>query len=152
MKKNKIILLIVLALLVFAGFLYFSQKSNTIKKELSDFAVEDTGKIEKLFLVDNEKRSVLLERTNPGRWNLNGKFEARADAVNVLLSTIKRVAVKTPVPKSAFDNVVKQIAAKHVKIEIYSEGDNLIKSYYVGHPNQEHNGTYMLLENSSVPF
>lgn len=152
MKNNKSVIIVFIFLAGVAAYLYFSQNSGTIKKELSDFAVEDTASITKIFLVDNEKKSVLLERVNNENWTLNGKYEARQDAINVLLTTIKRVAVKTPVQKSAFENIVKQIASKHVKIEIYQNGEEPSKSYYVGHANPEHNGTYMLLENSSVPF
>lgn len=151
--KNKFIIILLLILLSIAGYFYFSNNRSTIRKELSDFAVDDTGAITKIFLVDNEKKSVLLERINQQSWKANGKYEARQDAVNVLLTTIKRVTVKTPVPKSAFENVVKQIASTHVKTEIYLAGDDEpIKSYYVGHNNPEHSGTYMLLENSTVPF
>lgn len=152
MKKNKTVIIIFCFLLLIAGYLYYSRKSGTIRDEFSDFAVEDTSSIKKIFLVDNEKKSILLERLDTCQWKVNGKYRARQDAVSVLLTTIKRVSVKTPVPKAAFENVVKQIAGKHVKIEIYQEGEKPSKVYYVGHPNQEHSGTYMLMENSTVPF
>ncbi len=152
MKKNRIAAILIIILGSITFWFVLNNKNSTIKKELSDFAFEDTASITKIFLVDNEKKSILLERVNATQWTLNKKYKAREDAVNVLLTTIKRVAVKTPVPKPAFENVVKQIAVKHVKIEIYQSNDEPVKVYYVGHNNQEHSGTYMLLENSSVPF
>lgn len=152
MKKNYLILVTVAVLAALAAYLFYNKGKSTIRKELSDFAVEDTASVTKIFLVDNNKKSILLERVSGNKWTVNGKYDAREDAVNVLLATIKRVAVKTPVPKAAFENVVKQIAVKHVKIEIYQGEDEPSKSYYVGHTNPEHTGNYMLLENSSVPF
>lgn len=152
MKKNTLILFLFITLVFLATYLYFTKDSGTIRKELSDFAVEDTASISKIFLVDNAGKSILLERKNDTEWILNGKYIAREDAVNGLLIAVKRITVKTPVPKTAFENVVKQIAASHVKIEIYLQEEKPAKSYYVGHNNPDHNGTYMLLENSSVPF
>lgn len=152
MKKNKIVFLLFFILAAAAAYLYFSEQSSTVRSALSDFAVEDTASISKIFLVDNNKKSILLERVNADAWTVNRKYEARQDAVNVLLTTIQRVSVKAPVPKAAFENVVKQIAVKHVKIEIYQGEEEPSKSYYVGHTNPEHTGNYMLLENSSVPF
>jgi hypothetical protein len=49
------------------------------------------------------------------------------------------------------------MTARSVKVEVYN-GDDLIKQYYVGHENQEMDGTYMLLtdletgENFADPF
>ena len=152
MKK---ILIPVLLLLVLGGIaLYLNQGSNssTIKKEAMNFAVEDTGTIDKIFMADKAGKTILLEKEDQNSWTLNSQFPARMDAVRNLLSTMKSLRVKTPVPKAAFANVVKGIASSSVKVEIYQGGSQPAKVYYVGGANKEHSGTYMLLENSSVPF
>ncbi len=128
-----------------------NRPQTTIRKELRNFAVEDTSIIDKIFLTDKNNRKILLERQPNGEWLVNKKFYARPDAINILLETIKNVEVKYPVSRSAHNNVVKQLAAKSVKVEIYS-GNKLLKTYYVGGPTQDHVGTYMLLENSTVPM
>ena len=135
-----------------AVYLFNKEDNSTLKGELSDFAVEDTAAIDKIFLADKADKTILLERNEAGGWMLNGKYRARQDAVNNLLYTIKEVSVRTPVPKNAFENIIKNIAGKSVKVEIYQGGDDPVKTYYVGSSNQDHSGTYMLIENSSVPF
>ena len=46
---------------------------------------------------------------------------------------------------------MKLMASKSTKVEIYQK-NILVKTYYVGHPTMDNLGTFMYLENSSVPF
>lgn len=150
MKKNRITLIIVVALLLVAVVLQLTNKKGSIREELKDFAVEDTSAVTKIFMVDKSNAQVLLERKR-GCWQLNGEYTARQDAIDVLLKTINRVAVKAPVSKSSFETVVKLLSANSTKVEIFND-DELIKTYYVGGSTQNQLGTYMMMENSSVPF
>ncbi|MCK5822458.1 MAG: DUF4340 domain-containing protein [Bacteroidales bacterium] len=150
MKKNRTTIVIVIVLFFIALFFYLTKSYSTIKKELRDFAVEDTATISKMFLVDKADKQVTLEREN-SHWTVNQKYIARRDIINLLLKTINRISVKSPVPKAAEENIIKSLAVKSTKIEIY-KGEDLIKTYYVGGPTQDQYGTYMLLKNSSRPF
>lgn len=153
MKKNTTLLIIVALLAVVAAILIYTNKSSTIKKELKNFAVEDTASITKIFLADksNINANVTLDKVAPGNWKINGKYTARYDAIATLLYTIKKLEVKSPVAKSAFETVIKNLATEGVKIEIYQK-DELTKTYYVGGPTEDMLGTFMLLENSNTPF
>lgn len=150
-RTNIIILTIVIVLTAVAAFFALSQ-SNYIggKKELRDFAIEDTASVDKIFLVNKQNQQVLLEKID-GVWMLNKEHKARKDFVNLLLKTIHRVYVKAPVANAAMENIIKSLASKSTKVEIYQHG-KLAKTYYVGGPTQDQHGTYMLLENSSRPF
>lgn len=151
MRKNILLLIIVAALAAIAIYLIKKNSSGTLKPELSDFALSDTASIDKIFLADKFGNSVLLEKERPGQWTVNKKSKARIDAVNTLLVTIKTIEVRSPVGKAAFNNIMKQMAAKGIKVEIY-QNDRLSKTYYVGHETQDQLGTFMYLEGSSVPF
>lgn len=120
------------------------------KNELSDFKVEDTASIDKIFMADKSNRKVLLTKEN-GRWMVDHEFPARVDLINDLLILLKRIEVKQYVPKTALENVIKSLAVYSTKVEIYQKG-KLTKTIYVGGPTQDHLGTYMLLEGSSTPF
>lgn len=153
MTKNlkSIILLVVVAAI--ATYFYVTSNNSTLKKELSDFSVEDTASITKIFLADQNGKSILLERIDGANWQLNSKYEARQDGINNLLETIKRVRVKAPVNKAAFETVIKKLAGSGVKVEIYQNNkENPSRVYFVGGTNQEHTGTEMLLQGSSLPF
>ena len=153
MKKNKIAFFVVIILTSIALYLHFNNSSSTIKEELRNFAVEDTAAITKIFLADKNGNQVLLEKLKPGHWRANNKYDARNDAIENLLLTIKQLDVKEPVGKSGIENVIKLMSSNSTKVEIYQgDDDKPAKVYYVGHATQDNFGTFMLLENSSVPF
>jgi hypothetical protein len=151
MKKNGIILVITLVLALAALALYLTNRRGTIKKELKDFAVKDTGSVDRIFLADRRGRKILLERNPDNTWTLNKKYKARPDGVKTLLYTMYNLDVKSPVAKAAHNTIIKQLAASGVKVEIYLKG-KLEKTYYVGGTTQDQLGTFMLLEDSSTPF
>ncbi len=150
MKNRKIVYVILVILAITTTYFITTNSHATIKKELRDFAIEDTASIDKIFLVDKENNSILLERT-PSNWKLNNTYFARQDLVNVLLKTMLRIRVKEPVAISARENIIKSLAVKSTKVEIYQQG-KLSKVFYVGGPTQDSYGTYMILENSASPF
>ncbi len=151
MKKNLIGLLILLVLGAIAFFVYQQRGTGTIKPELHDFAVSDTSSVTRILLADKNGKTILLERQNEKEWTVNKTHKARKDAVDVLLKTIKRVEMKAPVSKSAHNNIVKLLAGKSTKVEIY-KGDDKVKTYYVGDATNNNQGTYMLIEDSRTPF
>jgi len=132
------------------AYLVMNNQSGSIKKELRDFAIEDTASVDKIFLVDKQNNTILLERKQ-SYWIVNEKYEARKDLVDLVLKTLYRIKVKEPVAKSAHENIVKNLAVKSTKVEIYQKG-KLSKTIYVGGPTMDSYGTYMILENSSRPF
>lgn len=166
MKKNRIIIVITLLLLVMAGGLYLSRSSGTFKDREKNFAVKDTASVTKIFLADKKNKTILLERKRPGEWQLNGKYLARQSGVEILLETIKNLIPKYPVPKNAHDNIVSQMAAYSIKVEVYQmvyrinlfdkiklfQHEKLTKTYYVGSATADNMGTFMLIEGAEVPF
>ena len=156
-KNNKIIILVLLLAVAVAAYLYFNQGKTTYNVEGAkmDFAVEDTSSITKVFIVDNQGKHVTLVK-GENSWLVNNKYDARPDNIRLLMKTFSRIAVKAPVPKSAQDNIIKNIATKGTKVEIYQDGGQPSKVYYIGNSTMDQTGTYMLLETegvkSSVPF
>lgn len=120
-------------------------KSSTLNEEARKFKVEDTASITKIILSDKKGNSVTLERTKQA-WKVNNTYQARPDAIQTLLYTIKMVDVKYPVPKSMKAGVLRTMAGFATQVKIYS-GNQLIKQYYVGHNTQDYEGTFMLLTN-----
>lgn len=150
MKKNFIILILVVILAAVAVWVVSTNKNSTIKRELRDFAIADTASIDKIFMVKKNNEQVTLTRSNGG-WIVNDKYPARKDAIDIVLKTLKRMQVKNPVSNSSMDNMIKMLATRNTKVEVYSKGKR-IKTIYVGGPTQDQLGTFMMLEGSSVPF
>ena len=151
MRNNRFIFILFTLLAAIAGYFFYTKSKGTIKKELSDFAVADTASIDKIFMADREGHSATLTRKSSGEWMVNNKFQAKQEGINTLLYTIKALEVRSPVGHNAYNNIMKLMASKSTKVEIYQQG-NLAKTYYVGHPTQDNMGTFMYLQGSSVPF
>jgi len=165
MQRNKIILLITVILFVVVAFLLARNQYSTLKEKESDFAVRDTASITKIFIADKKENSVLLERSGSG-WLLNGAYNANTKVVDFLLSTMKRIRVKAPVPLAMRNGVISRIASIGTKVEIYQEvyRINLFNKYkffkhekrtkvlYVGDATQDNMGTYMLIEDADNPY
>ena len=142
------LLLIFLLLLIALGRSdLFSRRSALNEEEATQFAVEDTAQVNRIFIADRDGGEVLLERV-PGSpyWKLNGKHWARKDAVDLLLKTFHRIRVQSPVPEAQRENVIRMLAGRAKKVEIYAGGEEPVKTWYVGTATQSHTGTHMLLE------
>ncbi|MFA6126025.1 MAG: DUF4340 domain-containing protein [Bacteroidales bacterium] len=149
-KKNGIIIGIIIVLGILAIILVSRVSNSSIKRELRDFAVEDTASVDRIFMVTKDNQSVTLTRQDK-HWMVNDKYVARADAIDVLLKTLNRIRVKSPVSVSMLDNAVRMLATRNTKVEVY-QGKKLLKTIFVGGPTQDQMGTFMMLEGSSVPF
>ena len=158
MKNNKVLLIILIVLALVATYMYTTRTPGTLgsnKEEKSDFAISDTASIDKIFIVNSKGEAVTLKKGKKG-WTVNDKYLARPDNIRLLMKTFARIDVRSPVPKSAFNNTVKMIATSGIKVEIYQGGNEPSKVYYVGGATLDHQGTYMILETegvkSSVPY
>ena len=148
MKKNRILLLVLLVLIITAGIVYFKSHTSTIADEpLTEFAIEDTSKVTKVIITDHLGNIATIERV-PGErlWLLNAKHQAREDAVNLILKTFNRIRVRGNVSDSARDNMLKLLATSSKRVEIFTGGSEPAKIWYVGTPTPDHTGTVMLLE------
>ncbi|MCF8304130.1 MAG: DUF4340 domain-containing protein [Bacteroidales bacterium] len=167
MKKSTIVITAIAVLLgILAIYLVSSRSDTTISKKHSDFAIEDTATVTKIYITDKDNNEITLDRGETGSWKVNGKYNVRTDAMELMLNTIHKIKVQRPVPKAAHNTIVKLLAARSKKVEIYknahrvSLSDNLkffpyeklAKTYYVGQATQTNTGTYMLLEGSETPF
>ena len=149
MHSNLRILYVLIFITAVTGgvWLYTQPAGQLASIEGTDFAVEDTSKVDKIFIADMDGKSVTLTRPEQGKlWDLNGRFKAREDAVNLLLKTFKRAAIQGPVAEAAEPNVVRLISARGKKVEVYQDSDTPVKTWYVGTATPSHTGTYMVLE------
>ena len=160
MKKNLKLLLILIVLTVVSGVVWYinGDTDRTLTANpLADFAIEDTSAVTKIFISDANGKTITVERVPGDRyWDLNGKFKARKDAIDIILKTFKRIKVKSPVPSSGRENAIKLIQTGK-RVDVYTDSDTPMKTYFVGTATSDHTGTYMVLEvdgeeRSTEPF
>ncbi len=165
MRKNKILIVLSLALIFFTILFVFTDTENTFINSNDEFAVSDTASITKIFLADKKTHKVLLTKEN-NVWIVNGKYQARKEAINLLLQALKQIRIKHPVPKTMHNFIIKTLSTTSIKTEIYQTKyridffglfkaipyEKLVKIYYVGPAAQDNMGNFMLIENTNYPY
>lgn len=166
MKNLRIKLLIVGLMAVVALVLLMQNRTGTLKREIGEFAIDDTASVTRIYLADMRGNDVLLTKIQPGKWSLNDTLSARMESVTRLLSSMFKMAVQAPVSRSGYNNVITNLATNSVKVEVYQmlprvnifnliklfPRETLSKVYYVGEPTPDNLGTFMLMEGSDTPF
>lgn len=166
MKKYKTSFILLLILAVLATVLLLRNTDGTLLKKNNKFAVEDTASITKFFLVDKNNNSVKLVRSANGTWLLNDKHEVNPTMIEIMLKTFRSIEVISPVSKGVRNTMIRVMAGKSVKTEIYQKvyrinifnkiklfpHEKLTRVYYIGEVTMDNSGTYMLMEGSEEPF
>jgi len=166
MRKNRKFIIAVIVLAILAIILLLTNSKTTFKRALSDFAIDDTSNVTKIFMSDKNNNSLTLTRVDRGKWLVNDKYPGAKANVELLLGTMLGIQVMETVPKPAIDNIIKQLATASVKVEIYQwkyridlfnrirlfPHEKLSKVYYVGGPIQSNMGSFMIMEHSTLPF
>lgn len=165
MKKNKKFIIILLILVPAVIWFTMQNDSSTLNEKETGFAIKDTSSVTKIFIANKNANSVTLSRTAKG-WLLDNKFTTNGKLVDVILETMYRIKVKSPVPKIGRDNVIKRLASIGIKVEVYQTAyrinlfdkyklfpyEKLSKVFYIGDVTPDNMGTYMLIEGAESPY
>jgi hypothetical protein len=100
-------------------------------------------------MTDKLDNKMSLVRSGKG-WSVDEKYPANDPMVNGLLETLKKMRIRSEVNRSAVPNVLKDIAAHGVQVDIY-QGDQLFQTYFVGRETQDHMASFMIRKGDSIP-
>ena len=139
------ILIIIFSILI---YLFMNRNKSTIQKN-NIFNINDTTSVHTIFMADKYGNEVLIKKYN-NIWKLNEKYTIKKEAINNLLNSIQKLRIERPVSVNALERVIKNLATKGVKIEIYTKDD--VKSYIIGNPTKNHKANYMLLNDENEPY
>ncbi len=165
-KKNKVLIIVAAILALGAVIIAGTRTQSTLNPDYRDFAVRDTASVTRLFMATKDGSEVLLRRKDNNQWWVETNDEkASSDAVQVMLETLRRIDIQRPVAKVEHDNVVRRLAAMGVKVEVFQNKplfrilgidfftrERNTKTFYVGDATRDNRGTYMVMEDASVPF
>lgn len=152
MKRNVILLLLLVLLGVGAWWMYDKQRSaSTLSHYEGAFAVPDTSMIGKVSILDRQGRRLLLERQK-GYWLVNEQHPAEPIIVNEMLRTLSQVEVRFIPPKSMVPNILKSLGTHGRRVDVWDLKGNLLKTYYVGGVTPDGTGTFFMMEGSNQPF
>lgn len=153
--KNKQLLIGASVLSLLCVFAYFAwnkgTQTSTISSLETSFAVRDTASINKIFISTKSGQRATLRRREDRRWVINDSILVAPSKIDNLLDIIRGMELKRPLARAERNTVIKDIAAKHYKVEIYLK-DELFKTYYVGGEPQDQIGSYFLLDGFEMPY
>ena len=153
MNRNKWLLIIFVLLALATGW-YFYGKGGATESTLGwdrNFKVENEDEIYKIFIARRDSITTTLERQGD-HWIVNGKYKARPNAMHNILEAVTMLELKYVPAKAAYDNIVREMAARGIKVEVYGKSGKLLKSYYVGGVTADARGTYMMMDGSEQPM
>lgn len=170
MKKKHAILAAIVAATGLAALAVTLARGRSATFE-QDFDIENTEAVTKLFLADKFNNSCTLTRTFDAAgdtiWMVDGKWEASRPLVDRALEILHDMRIREQVNKAAIPNVLKNMAAKSIKIEVYQRAhridwfggrlrlfprEKLASTYYLGSETQDMLGSYMLREGDRAPY
>lgn len=141
-------------------------KNHTFEQDFQIEAAAVPGLVDKIYMADKENHQVLLTSVSDSVWLVDEKFEASQPMVDLMLETLAEMRIRSRVNKAARENVINQIAAKSVKVEVYYK-DYRIKWFggkfrlfpyekceviYVGHDTQDMMATFMYRDGDDTPY
>lgn len=164
MKKRN---LIIIAAVVVVGIVALvvalnGRRTSTFKQ---DYNIEDIDAVTRIYLADKQDNEVLLTRVGDSSWIVDNTYPANQPLVDMLLETLHTMQIRQQVNRNAVPNVIKDISARSVKVEVYGraprisifgldlfEHEKRLTTYYVGRETQDMMASYMYREGDKVPY
>lgn len=143
--------MLVLSCLAVLAFYFINKEETKERPDRQDFTIKDTAAVDRIFLADRMGNRITLTRQPDNRWMMNDQFLANQSYIDILLTTIRKMEVKNPVPLSYREVAIKELATTGTKVEIYKD-DELFKTFYVGGNTQDELGTYMQIGGAKDPY
>ena len=141
--------LIVIALVLINKKGGFSGTTNTLTEDIGEFAIDDTASISKIIITDQDKNTGEVTRKHEGYWEINKKFRARIESIDLILYTTKEIEVRNQVPIAGRENTIRNMSVNYKKVEFFDANDNWIKTWYVGSAAKDNEGSNMILEDEN---
>lgn len=152
MKKIIILFAGLIAVILLAYTAVNLSQKEKVSGDLSliDFAIEDTASVDKIEIFDSYmNQEFTIKRDKSGVWVDKDGNCVQQEIPKIMLETFLKATLKGYVSEGASANMYNLLMAKHKSVKIFQNG-NWLKTWYVGHPTQDHNGTHMLLETPDV--
>ena len=150
-------LLLLLAVLLLGGAAYYATTAGAEPERVSDrstdrqFGYGEADDIHRVFVADREGHSVTLERGGITGWLADGR-PANANILNNVLQVVQYLEVQSLPSYNAKPNMIKDLAANGILVQVFDQAGNKLRGYYVGNTNYDGTGTNAIVEGSEEPY
>jgi hypothetical protein len=145
MNKKVLLLgsILTIALLAFVTYRVIKDSGKS-DKDLLDFSISDTSKVDKIVITDAFSNKITLKRDGKNWTDAQGGCIAQTN-IQLILQAFKNIEFKGYLPEKSVKKFTNLMTAQHTKVEIFIDGD-WNKTWYIGPAAQDHYGQIMLLE------
>lgn len=146
--NNRIFIILALLLISVISLVYFqSQEESGDSDAMYDrfFAVEKESDIHKIILTKRTGSPLIIEREG-GDWILQGGREVRPNLMNNLLLGLTKVSILSQPPRSQYEKIEKDFVTFGIKVQVFDDKNENLKTYYIGSDANDGNGTYYYME------
>lgn len=149
--RKTVVYIVILGIFGFGVWFFLFKDTNLFGEDEAGFTIKDTASVERIFLANTKGNSISLKRTEKG-WIVNDKFPSSKGMIKTLLTTFKTQFPAYPVPENAHNNVIKNLTGNAIKVEVFGEKDEPIRTFFVGGQTTGNKGTYMLIDGATRPY
>lgn len=145
MKKTIILLASLILISVLGWYSYHLMNTSGVSNtELVSFNIEDVKSVNKIIVSDQFGKSMTVVK-NGNEWTDKDGGCIQQEGIGFMLDAIKNIEFKGYLPENSRDNQIKMMSTKHIKVEIFQNGE-WSKTWYIGSATQDHYGQVMLLD------
>src|SRR6056297_216703 len=149
MKKNRILIALLIILIGLAIFFYLRTEKSTLTDWDADFAIHETEEIDS-FTISQDSTKVKLYKTNRN-WYFNNHIPVRKRAVEQFFNVLQDLRIEAPAPKKNKHEIIDLVKQNPLEVTIYKKGKKL-KDYWVEDSQYKKGSTYMLMKGSNNPY
>jgi hypothetical protein len=146
MKKTILIVLGLAIVLTFVGVLVYQNMPANLEKKESNFSFKKMDKITKIELTNEKGGKAVITKNKKGEWIFGDQYPVGDEPIGLLLEVFNRIETLGPVPVAAVKNVLLEMNQKYFKVAIFTGDDEAEKTYYIGGPTLNNQGTHMIME------
>lgn len=107
--------------------------------------------VHKIFIAKRNGETTTLVREGD-HWVYNGKWKASENAMENIMEVVTSLELQSVPPPAATPGIVKEMAARGIKVEIFGKGDKKLKAYYIGGVTADARGTCAIMDGSEQPM
>jgi hypothetical protein len=135
-------------------FTVLDQQGSTLSREETQFAVEDTGRIQSVRLAvlrqEEEQRALKLRRGQDG-WRVNDEYAASQQQINMLMRTLNNMQVREPLSDQYRQNAMEDFRREKIVVTITMKNGQQ-KTLWVGNATPDQEATVMMLADADNPY
>lgn len=153
MKRKSILLIfsvILVSVLIYVVIKVIKGSGSSVESELIEFAIKDTGKIDRIVITDNYGRIMDLRLPKgASEWTDKDGNCVMQDGIHFILEACQKIEFKGYLTENSVETYNKLMLSQHIKVEYYLEG-KWNKTWYIGPSTRDHLGQIMLLDSKEL--